>query len=324
MGEPEPETETTLKQMHTRKLTVYFVRHGVAIHNIPVIDPTTGVASHPNLQDPSFTDSRLIPRGERQAWEAGHKLFCDLNRQDGNREMTSVDDMSSSTDVVENLDGISRGYNYSIRLKENENYSSNNRGGKGIDMVVTSPLTRCIHTASLAMQSYLQSAGGSNVIVKNHPLFVCQENLREAHGRHFSDKRRKKSELEAYFPMVQFDPEMKEDDVEWNPNERETVAALNRRIDQFMYWLACRDLGPSPHVLIASHGVWIECCLLRYFPQVLDMGRKRVNNCDLFCGTFSSIWEKSFENQSQVSQSKSTSNPKWSCSSISLENVRLV
>jgi hypothetical protein len=42
----------------------------------------------------------------------------------------------------------------------------------------------------------------------------------------------------------------------------------------------------QPHncIAVVSHGVWIECALKEYCPEVLDGGKKRVYNCDVYCG----------------------------------------
>ena len=96
---------------------------------------------------------------------------------------------------------------------------------------------------------------------------------------------------------------MTEEDSVWQPHSRETWHDINLRVDRFMHWLVSRDTDKGagvgieshnnsivPCVLVVSHGIWLECCLLRYCPQVLDMGKRRVYNCDLFCGTL--CWEE--------------------------------
>lgn len=38
---------------------------------------------------------------------------------------------------------------------------------------------------------------------------------------------------------------------------------------------------------IVTHGVWMECALLHYCPEVLEFGKKRVYNCDVYYGKLS-------------------------------------
>ena len=59
-----------------------------------------------------------------------------------------------------------------------------------VELVIASPLTRCLQTASLAfMTGDLYCKG------KREPTIVCMENIREAYGMHYPDRRRKKSLL---------------------------------------------------------------------------------------------------------------------------------
>jgi hypothetical protein len=64
--------------------------------------------------------------------------------------------------------------------------------GERIELVVTSPLTRCIQTASLA---FLR--GDCYTDGRQEPLFFCSELIREAYGMHYPDRRRNKSFLEV-------------------------------------------------------------------------------------------------------------------------------
>ena len=62
--------------------------------------------------------------------------------------------------------------------------------GREIGVVLTSPLTRCLQTSSLA---FLPGDDYSTERTK----IVCCEELREAYGVHYPDKRRSKSDLEV-------------------------------------------------------------------------------------------------------------------------------
>lgn len=63
--------------------------------------------------------------------------------------------------------------------------------GEDLELVITSPLTRCLQTSTLAMLpgDFYTSNG------QKEPKFLCTEAVREAYGMHYPDKRREKSLL---------------------------------------------------------------------------------------------------------------------------------
>ena len=62
-----------------------------------------------------------------------------------------------------------------------------------VDLVVTSPLTRCLQTAHILFHD--RSAGPI-------PPLLCHDGVREAFGCHYPDKRQTKSKLQVtYFPQ---------------------------------------------------------------------------------------------------------------------------
>lgn len=73
--------------------------------------------------------------------------------------------------------------------------------GKNVELVVTSPLTRCIQTATLAFlpgDFYTSDQG-------MEPSFLCTELCREAFGMHYPDKRRELSVLRVRMKRVEND-----------------------------------------------------------------------------------------------------------------------
>ena len=68
-------------------------------------------------------------------------------------------------------------------------------------------------------------------------------------------------------------------DEAWREDMRETVSELRLRISHFFRLLVCR---PESNIVVVTHGVWLEECFRSYCPQVLDHGRRRVYNCDMF------------------------------------------
>ena len=128
--------------------TIYLIRHGVARHNVR--DPLTG--EKPNLLDPSYTDPELIHQGEIQASVLGEQL---------RRKGLAIDD--NSMNIEDNDDTI-----------------------KPIELVVCSPLTRCLQTASHIFPSHFASNTPSNQSNESSPFILdinckvcCHKDIRE-------------------------------------------------------------------------------------------------------------------------------------------------
>jgi len=148
-----------------------------------------------------------------------------------------------------------------------------------IELIVTSPLTRCLQTAALAFLPGLSDDGDDAYEDDIDPApTVCVEDVREAFGVHYPDRRRRKSVLERHWRGVQFDAEMTELDELWRPDRRETWDDIRARVRKFLDVLSVR---PEGNVVVVSHGVWIECCLHVGCPGFLAGGR-RVYNCDAY------------------------------------------
>lgn len=64
--------------------------------------------------------------------------------------------------------------------------------GEQVELIVTSPLTRCLQTALLAFVP-----GDCYTNHDSEPKFFCTELVREAIGEHYSDKRRARSLLQV-------------------------------------------------------------------------------------------------------------------------------
>ncbi len=137
--------------------TIYFLRHGVALHNILIKskskDGKTITHQHANFRDPKYIDSKLVlPKAHQQARIAGRRLKADLC-----------------------CDGIIR----------------------TLDYVIVSPLSRCLETAYFVMDELeREDNGGSKSSASSIP-WICKEELREAFGIHYSDKRSSRSFLEV-------------------------------------------------------------------------------------------------------------------------------
>jgi broad specificity phosphatase PhoE len=83
--------------------------------------------------------------------------------------------------------------------------------------------------------------------------------------------------LQKHWPMVEFQPEMTENDEKWSASERESWGDIRGRVSIFLSRLVQRG---EENIVVVSHGVWIETCLRTHRPDALGM--RRVHNCDAF------------------------------------------
>ena len=104
-----------------------------------------------------------------------------------------------------------------------------------------------------------------------------------------------------------------------NFNKNETIESLLGRIDGIIHQLAYSSIHNIQNscdrenekvALIVSHGVWMEYCFMKYSPEVLEHGKRRVYNSELFSAELVSIWE-------------SKGSLDWTCISYALQNTKL-
>ncbi|KAL7473583.1 hypothetical protein ACHAXS_014135 [Conticribra weissflogii] len=253
--------------MTTITKTIYLIRHGVAAHNVH--DPVTG--ERPDYHNPALTDPPLIHQGERQASVLGENLKrMGINDASRSMENMSVERAESAMDS----DGDER------------------QGNLPIELIVTSPLTRCLQTASHIFPSYFQahSSDENNImldessqhyVLNKDCKICCHGDIREAYGMHYPDKRSPLSKVKSKYPTIAYHPAITEHDTDWQPHTRETRHDVTERARKFFHWLLHQ---PHDNIAVVSHGVWIECALREYCPEVLDFGNKRVYNCEVYCG----------------------------------------
>lgn len=186
-----------------------------------------------------------------------------------------------------------------VSLKIQQYLAAANGGRPDVDLVISSPLRRCLQTASLAFPNQQRTGGAAVPTVpsgeptnplERRPRMLVNELVREAFGSHYPDKRRNRSDVAAEFPWVQLPENFASIDPYWLPDARETLPALRARIVQFFQWLASNV--QEELIGLVSHGVWIETCLMHFCPDVLENGKKRVYNCDSFKAIFVSTWEQ--------------------------------
>ncbi len=152
--------------------TMYLIRHGVAYHNLPFRsiskDGKANKMHLPNKQDPRYTDSKLVlPIAHQQARKAGQIL---------KKALINNNDMQNS------------------QGGDNEKFH--------LDGVIVSPLSRCLETAYFVVDELIEDNEHKNKqdqLSQIHSSFpwICKEDLREAFGIHYSDKRSCKSNLQV-------------------------------------------------------------------------------------------------------------------------------
>jgi len=124
-----------------------------------------------------------------------------------------------------------------------------------VDVVLASPLTRTLQTATFMFPPPSDGAGGAA-----SPPIVAIELCREAHGGHPCDQRRPIHTIRAEFPHVDYSGIATDEDTQHNPDRRETVNEVAVRCDKFLQVLRGR---PERNILVVSHGVFLETLLNR-------------------------------------------------------------
>ena len=139
---------------------------------------------------------------------------------------------------------------------------------ESVDLVVTSPLTRCIQTSLFCFSSLLP---------KNIP-FVVHESIRETVNYH-CDRRRSIQQLLHEFPTIDFSTTEEEEDGIWkeyeerfaslkDPNTRQEYSNAHRESAElykvahrgrlFFQWLSTRT---ERNIIVSTHSAFLRCIL---------------------------------------------------------------
>jgi broad specificity phosphatase PhoE len=149
-----------------------------------------------------------------------------------------------------------------------------------VDVVLVSPLTRALQTATLMFEGggggEGEGAGGGAPSVPMDAVELC----REAHGGHPCDQRRARSVIEREFPHVSFTGIATDADTWHDPDRRETVRDVSVRCDAFLEVLRARK---ERNIVVVSHGVFLETLLNRSALVCTDDAAKvrRFENCEM-------------------------------------------
>jgi len=121
------------------------------------------------------------------------------------------------------------------------------------------------------------------------------------------------------WPNVRFDENMTEHDTCWQPDRRESLIDVGLRVNKFFSWFV-REHRETSVACVVTHGVWMECALMMYCPEALDMGKKRPKNCDIYKLHISSSWINSESNENPTHALLLS---EWTCTGIKITNTPL-
>jgi broad specificity phosphatase PhoE len=216
---------------------VWILRHGQAVHN---------------------------PRAEEaQRSGCSHEHFLELMRQDDclDAPLTLLGQQQAT--AVWNQHGR---YHWSSSSPQPPHHSSSSYP----ELVVSSPLTRALQTAELALGSSSCSDATSHNSKIIHPNRVCYEGFREINGWLLNAQRQSKSALQQTFWKWNFDHLATEHDSQWEPETLEDVAACAERGFAGLRWLAAR---PETSILLVAHGGILRYALSQHPNVVLKDAR---------------------------------------------------
>ncbi|XVF36535.1 hypothetical protein REPUB_Repub19eG0066200 [Reevesia pubescens] len=168
---------------------------------------------------------------------------------------------------------------------------------KGIEVVITSPMSRTLQTAvgifhgedqadGLDGTSSFEDENGKSDEASNfnRPPIIAYELCRERMGKHECDKRGTISQYRSRFPAVDFSLIENEDDVLWKADEKESHESVIARGMKFIKWLWARK---EKEIAVVSHGVFLQEAMIELiknnkgYPLMDDDPCSRFKNCEI-------------------------------------------
>lgn len=145
-----------------------------------------------------------------------------------------------------------------------------------VEVVISSPLSRCLDTANLVAPSSTTATATR----------VVHENFREINGKLLNAKRRDRSELECLYPEWSFEDLKSNHDDSWMPNELESVESCQQRGLAGFKWLTTL---PVKSLLLVCHGGILHYTLSHENILLCDQRQRatdrhvdaRFENCEL-------------------------------------------
>lgn len=209
-------------EQQERSVRVIFLRHAIARHNV------MNDRSQPPTTDPSWLDPSLTLPGKLHAIAAGHVIRSWLMEND-NASKRRQGSLEKETSPQQHQQQQHLRHPPPLLSGQPFESNNNNRDTHQNLLVVTSPLTRCLQTASLAFlsedcgapvesQNNVATAGKDDaarpstahtgrtaVAAPATPaptVICCKEDVREAFGIHYPYQRRAKSILQVPFATI--------------------------------------------------------------------------------------------------------------------------
>lgn len=126
------------------------------------------------------------------------------------------------------------------------------------ELYIVSPLRRATQTVLLAFHSLLSPPAGEH----SPPVpVVALESCREQCGIYYSDKRSDVSDFAMEFPRVCTEHMLSDEDVLWQPRERESMdAQLARQQDFLQFMWKHEDVR---EVVVGTHSGWLRALVNR-------------------------------------------------------------
>ena len=132
---------------------------------------------------------------------------------------------------------------------------------KNIEVVIVSPLTRCLQTA-------IHTFKGCNI-----EMIACEDAREYPMGQQYSNRRSKRSILMKEFPRVNFVNLQTEEDTLWDPNNYETLANLEKRVCNVRKLL---ELRKEKNIALVAHSTFLMKLL---FDTVDEDESKELKHC---------------------------------------------
>jgi len=239
---------------------VHFVRHAEGDHN--VVTRKAGQKAHAMLQksfDDAFKKAKAGGKSDEEAQATAKAARTKLERVEENRPVHfATEGADEYTDAV--LTEAGRNQCYALRGKMDRNAMLDPLLRTHIDLVVVSPLRRCLETAEIIF--------GPARTEQRPELkpFIVHDLCRERYGEFYCDKRRPMSENRQDPCFRHFDWETQEkdwpslfmpftdEDEAWQ-EDREPEAHVHERAMQFLNWLAKR---PEQEVAVVTHSSFLK------------------------------------------------------------------
>jgi len=141
------------------------------------------------------------------------------------------------------------------------------------EIVVVSPLTRALQTATIAFHQVNEDSSHSF-----SPPLIALEEIREHFGERPCDKRSAVRNLKQRFPHVNFDLIETDEDTLWQ-EERESTFALSQRAKRFFEWIQQRK---ETCIAVVTHGGFLSAFLpLVLDPQDMENQNFRMKNAEV-------------------------------------------